>query len=316
MRTKIVYVLVSDCSDYYYEQTLISATSARIQNPSAKIILVVDDQTENTLIGNRRSLLDVVDEKIVVNLSAGLNNKRRSRFLKMSLREAIQGDFLYIDSDTVVCDSLVDVDSFDFEIGAVLDRHTHVDCRRDYILLDRTRKLGGHIEDGDDYYNGGVLFVKDTPETHAFFEDWKKLYERGLSVGIDYDQPPLLVCNKLHRMIHLIDGVYNCQLFLGGLPFLSNAKIIHAFNICGMSDFFLFNSKKYFDKIRKQGVVLDDDFDLIKNAKRQFNKEYKLVYGEDLDYEKSILYHLYCQNKTCFHIVEFVGKILLKICRI
>ena len=42
MKTKIVYVLVSDSSDYYYEQTLISAASAKMWNPDAEIVVVVE----------------------------------------------------------------------------------------------------------------------------------------------------------------------------------------------------------------------------------------------------------------------------------
>jgi len=167
MKTKIVYILVSDTSDYYYEQTLLSVTSARMWNPDAEIIVVADDKTNATLVGTRTALMDVANKKVVVDFPKEINKKRRSRFLKTSLRNHIEGDFLFIDSDTVVCQSLEEIDSFRGEMGAVLDAHSST--RNDSIILERINLLGGEYTPGDSYYNSGVLYVKDTPKTHAFF---------------------------------------------------------------------------------------------------------------------------------------------------
>ena len=315
MKTKIVYVLVCDSSDYYYEQTLISATSARMWNPDAEIVVVVDDKTDATFDGGRQALFDVATRKIVVELPSDMNKKRRSRILKTTLRERLDGDFLYVDSDTVVCQSLADVDSFEFEIGAVLDRHIHLQRVRDYQALSKVEALGGTFSDGDDYFNGGVFYVKDTARTHEFFRDWHELYLHGLSVGMDFDQPSLLLCNQRRRLIHLMDGVYNCQIFLGGLPYLGDARIIHAFNINGFHDFYLFNDVTYYKKIREQGRLNDDDLQLIRTAKRQFVGRYIMLFGKQYDYGESVLYHLFNENRSFFHIVEIVGKILLRIHR-
>ena len=53
MKTSLVYVLTSSPSDLFYEQTLVSVWSARYWNPYMKIVLLVDDLTDETLVGNR-----------------------------------------------------------------------------------------------------------------------------------------------------------------------------------------------------------------------------------------------------------------------
>jgi hypothetical protein len=54
MRTKLVYVLVSDNEQSdYLEQCLLSCYSARLHNAGAEIVLFVDHLTDDTLQGKR-----------------------------------------------------------------------------------------------------------------------------------------------------------------------------------------------------------------------------------------------------------------------
>ena len=53
MNTKIVYTLVSDDSDTYLEQALLSVYSLRIHNPRAIVELAVDQFTAMTLVDKR-----------------------------------------------------------------------------------------------------------------------------------------------------------------------------------------------------------------------------------------------------------------------
>ncbi len=318
MKTKLIYALVSDPSDYYYEQTLISVTSARMWNPDAVIELLVDDRTHQTLTGKRAALYDKVNNVITVDFSKTVNKKQRSRFLKTSIRQHVKGDFLYIDSDTVVCESLEDVDKFQFEIGAVLDGHRLLDLNQDTLNTkkEKVEKIGGQFIDKGSYYNSGVLYVKDTPNTHAFFREWYAVYEAGLQKGIDFDQPALFLCNQNLDLIRPLEGEYNCQIFLGGLPYLGYAKIIHAFNAYrDYTDFFIFNSIHYLEKIKSQDTLTEEDKERIKTAKRQFYGEYSLTFGLGVAYNKSVLFHLFVDNQQLFHWVEIIGKCLLKLYR-
>jgi len=318
MKTKLVYILVSDTSDFYYEQTLLSATSARMWNPDAEIIVVVDDKTNATLVDSRTALSDIISNKIVVDFPDNITPKQRSRFLKTSLRKHIEGDFLYIDSDTVVCQSLQDADNLTIEMGAVPDSHSG--ASPDETVLQRIALLGGNYQDGDLYYNSGVMYVKDTPRTHLFFEEWYNIYEQGLKKKLDFDQPSLFICNQKMKLINTIDGEFNCQIFTGGLPYLGYAKIIHAFNTYSFNAYFggsifVFSDTSYLKEIKQKGRLDEKDLKLMKEAKRQFHGDYILVYGQNLEYNKSVLFHLFADNRKLFHLVEFIGKVLLKLSR-
>jgi len=44
MKTKIIYVLVSNENDCYLEQALVSIYSLRLYNPDANLLLLVDEE--------------------------------------------------------------------------------------------------------------------------------------------------------------------------------------------------------------------------------------------------------------------------------
>ena len=114
---KYLYVLVSNESDYYYEQVLLSVLSLREYNPDAFIVMLVDIDTKNSLIGNRKKILNVIDKLEVVDLSHLQDNKIKSRWLKTTMNKYINGDFLYIDCDTIITQSLLIHQNWTFDIG-------------------------------------------------------------------------------------------------------------------------------------------------------------------------------------------------------
>ena len=123
MKTKLVYVLVSSKEDFYWEQCLISVMSARYQMPQAQIYLVCDDKTNDSLYGIREEIKQFITKLIVIPFDNNVEKVRRSRILKVTLRKIINGDFLYIDCDTLITHSLDDIDNFSFSLAAVLDGH-------------------------------------------------------------------------------------------------------------------------------------------------------------------------------------------------
>ena len=56
MKTKIIYVLVSNENDCYLEQALVSIYSLRLYNPDANLLLLVDEETSRTLENGIRKL--------------------------------------------------------------------------------------------------------------------------------------------------------------------------------------------------------------------------------------------------------------------
>lgn len=329
MRTKIVYVLVSSDADIYYEQALLSVWSARYHNPTAHIAVVMDDRTAIRIDAAQSELLRYIDEKIVIDFDAEVSGKLRSRALKTTLRNLIQGDYLFIDADTIICGSLDDIDKFTMLVGAVLDGHQRYDENFHHHLAQAVDWLDCDVANGMLYFNSGVMYVKDTPETHAFYDAWHEVYNRIQNDGHYFDQPSLFeVCQK-HPIVEEIDGMYNCQMFLGGLPFLSDARIIHTFNDLGLAQFgnpkngqrydanapaafYLPASTNFLLKIKEQGGLKDEDKQVALTAKRQFYGEYKLMFGQDLDFYHSALYHVFCRSGKMFRFLEFIGKLCLK----
>ena len=66
MKTKFVYVVVSDETSLYLEQAVVSAYSVRLYNPSAYIEVVIDTNTAETLNGKRHFVYNYFDKVTVI----------------------------------------------------------------------------------------------------------------------------------------------------------------------------------------------------------------------------------------------------------
>ena len=121
MNTKLVYVLTCAPDHYFIEQALLSVYTARYYNPDATIVLIVDDLTDKLLVGIRAEILEYISEKKVKILPKEMSMMQRSRWLKTSVRNIIDGDFLFIDCDTLIARSLLEIDTIPYELSAVLD---------------------------------------------------------------------------------------------------------------------------------------------------------------------------------------------------
>lgn len=313
MQTKIVYVLVSSENGYFYEQTVVSVTSLRLHNPDAHVVLVVDDRTDATLVGKRSALDQLVTEKIVVPMEESLPNKERSRRLKTNLRNILKGDYLYIDADTIVCESLAEIDSFDFPIGMVWDGNKKFDQVKDYVAVERAAKIGYDVSSEEEYFNGGVMYVKDCPESHAFCGIWHEMYLKSEKLGVVYDQPALIVTNMLqNHLIKALDNEYNCQLFMGGISSFAYAKILHIFNAFGFVNFYRYSSRDFLRIVKRTGEFPKDEIKSLKYPKSQFAGEYALLHDTDLVYYHSALFHIFSRSPRTFRFLEYIAKFLLK----
>ena len=122
MRTKIVYVLVSQETDYYYEMLLLSLYSLLLYHPKgdAEVEVVMDEDTHQRLVGKKAEMLNDVTP-IVVSIPPEYTVMQRSRYLKTQLRQLVKGDFLFLDCDTLICDRLDDVDNIKANVAMVSD---------------------------------------------------------------------------------------------------------------------------------------------------------------------------------------------------
>ena len=305
MKTKLVYVLTCASEAMYIEQALMSAFSARHWNPDAHIVLMVDDLTDKLLVGKRAEVLDYVSEKIVVPFEdASLSMMYRSRFIKTSIRQLIQGRFLFVDCDTIVCGDLSGIDTFDCEIGAVWESHLPVkDYCNPLFAYDQscTLKLGVDLEKEGVYFSSGVILAEDTGVAKQLFQLWHSCWEESTALGMGIDQPALAKANvMLGRVIQRIPDVYNCIVFTKN-NFTRQAKILHISLYRNPSYLF---SKKVLEYVRNNGLkshwIVDSikhpcasflpfDFDILSSTREQRKEWIKEIayysrgYGETID---------------------------------
>jgi len=278
---KYVYVLTSTPKDLYYEQCLMSAFSLRKRMPQAQIIVLVDNKTKATFTQElkRTALSEYASEIISVDFEDKVTNVERSRLIKTAIPEYVQGSFLYIDCDTIICDDLSSIENEPFETAGVLDGHVmleqHIHAK---YFLKRDKKLGfnGTKASGCNI-NGGLVLAKEGQQSKELFKAWNEMWKYSAYERYDlHDQSALNEANYRTglKMGHL-SGIWNCQPSHGGLAFLKDAKILHYYS----SEFSGKNYISYYKladkalqlRIKESGSIPQDVQEMILDPKFQFN---------------------------------------------
>lgn len=320
MRTKIVYVVVSTDDDIYLEQTWASAYSLKMYTPDSYIVILTDEATANNIAcSERRKILDVVDEIVPIKIEGDYNNMEKSRWLKTNMRALINGDFLFVDSDTIICKDLSDADNFECSVGGTYDYNSTAGKIPNMAgVREKVRTLFGHELKGEtNYYNSGVLFVRDDEYAHKFFKQWHENWKVSRSKGVSTDQTALIeTCDNLGNLYD-IGGVWNCQV-LYTVQYLYDAKIMHFFHTSyGRPTFSPFFEKEvYMDIKQARGITRGVD-DLIKNCKRKFDSPTVSICHEDVFIWNSApycyLHWVYLNNKRLYKATVFVCRVLNKL---
>lgn len=326
---KILYVLVCSKNDLYCEQCMLSIMSAKKNSQGSKIALLIDDQTKFCLEQNvvKKKIFSLVDEMISAPRPQGFSGMETSRYLKTKMRDFVKGDFLYIDSDTIICESLNDISNVSIDLGAVLDQHMPLSKSTHAIVSKRhIKKVSGidELEEYENYFNGGVLWVRDVGSNYKFFEDWHNNWMQSRLKGIKTDMPSLALANYQNNYaIKELEGVWNCQIWFGA-NYLSKAKIVHYFTSI---DLFTGGYKSFCTDLPKkiqEGKALDEcDWLLIQNARCAFPVPNAIIAGDDYEiyrsslcgvlrflYRKRVLFNLLEKMLYCVRLVR--AKLLLK----
>ncbi|MDR2579678.1 MAG: hypothetical protein LBC85_01625 [Fibromonadaceae bacterium] len=315
---KYVYVLVSNEDDIYYENTLVSVTSLRMHIPNAWVALVVDDQTANSLVGKRSQIKNLIDELKIIPLDNTLSGTYRSRELKTSVRNLVDGDFLYIDGDTVITHPLPSLHTMDCEIGAVLDYHIQVsEHPRNSSFYRNAELLKFSPYQNNKYFNGGVLYVKDTSMTRSFFSRWNELWHYCTTKEIFIDQPSLAqVDYEFGYVIQELPGEWNCQAE-NCINYLKNAHIMHFFSSNeGLRPHPLMNLD-IFHEVKATGIISEKTMNIIKNVQTSFFPHAKIYFYIPF-YDTNTFYFFYSlyKRQVLFQCFEWCIKWFYKFCRI
>ncbi|MBR6125416.1 hypothetical protein IKQ19_17795 [Candidatus Saccharibacteria bacterium] len=293
---KILYILVSSPSDYYYEQALLSIMSAKYKMPGMSISLLIDNDTKKYLEGSRSKILELVNEFQVIEFENSVNPMIRSRSLKTMMREYVEGDFLYVDVDTLWVNP-IDESDFYTDVMGVPDAHVELlkhPCY-DYIKKEHS-KLGFDLK-GQSYLNGGVLYLKDSCSAHEFMKDWNEYWKYSCEKGIPTDQKSLnYVVSKNNCLVGLLPNCYNVQISYT-IRHLLSAKLIHYFGSAKNQDesklFFELQKRSFWKKIKESDRCFDLMRDVVKCPEKYFSTSMVLLDAE-CEYAKHPSYGLLC----------------------
>jgi lipopolysaccharide biosynthesis glycosyltransferase len=255
----------------------------------------------------------------VVNVPGHYNKVQTSRYIKTSLRQTVEGDFLFIDSDTIVTDSLAEADSLTGNVMMVLDYHVSLQQR--YNAKSVRRRLKATDVDWNiamPYYNSGIMYVKDCEESRRLFEVWHEKWKNNVEIaGIHFDQIPLAYANEVtSHLITELDGVWNCQIMNNGLPFLNRAKIIHyfmSFASIRAAKPYRFHDKQLLLDIRKEGDIPAHIADMIDRAKEMFLIPNQIAAGSETALLNNSLYKLYISHPRIYSLFNTIARYILKI---
>lgn len=293
MKTQIVYSLISSVSDYYLEQLMISIYSLHLYNPEAKVIVVTDSSTVQSLVGWRACIKDMIDELKVVPMPEGYNNMQCSRYLKTNLRKFLTGDYLFIDTDTIISDSLADIDSTKANIALVADCNAALTLT-EQATIERCELGGFGGMKGKSYFNSGVMWVRDTQLASLFYEEWYKQWQCSVSKGFSLDQPSMNYTNhQKGDLIKELPGSWNCQIFFEGWDYLPQAKIIH-YAGGGHQE----KMQKLYTLVREQGVDSPFIQSLLASPKIKF---YAYLTNQIANRKAMFLLYLYVNYNNLYH---------------
>ena len=318
MKTKIVYVVVSDETDIFLEQALLSIFSLRKLNPNAYVEFVIDQVTNDSIIGKRSEIKKHVNKTTVIEVPDNYSKGQKSRWIKTNLRNLIEGDFLFIDTDTIITDSLEEIDDFDGDIGAVKDKHAPIKHNKDKNKLLLWSKQDGWTYSEDlDYFNSGVMFVRDCEFTHDFFREWNKRWKIcSTKYSRFFDQPLFAATNEFFQHpVKELAGEWNCQP-TGGISFLYKATIMHYWGYNRKDYAWMFYDKKIIREIKESGNIPNEISDLVDKAKEAFIIPNEIIAGKELEIYYSPVFQVCLSFEKVFALFNSMSKLLLKALKI
>ena len=170
---KLVYVVVGAEKTEYLNMLRISLASARRHMPAITIEIVTDEETGRAL--SKGEIPEKYRAEIIaVPIEGDYNTVERSRVLKTNLRELVSGDFLYLDTDTIICEDISELE-MPGSVCLVADAHCLLSEQEEggEPVRRMARRRGLDLDGCVHYYNGGVMAVRDDPAAHAFFQKWQ-----------------------------------------------------------------------------------------------------------------------------------------------
>lgn len=272
MTTQIVYVLISSEKDYFLEELWVSLYSLRQFHPEATVKVLVDESTKEYM--NRfPKLCELITDIVVVPVPENYNAKQRSRVIKTTVRNVIDGAYLFIDTDTVICKPLDEIDHLECDMAAVPEEHLKFKDLTFSPIHGIKKVFNVDVSDSIFWFNSGVMFVSDNENTRKLYKVWNEKWTYScFEKGQSQDQPALSVANKeCNHIISELPGIYNAQVAMS-LKYFADAAIVHWWHMSFIEnqDYSPFLSLQIYKDVKKEKALSTETIELIKKCKQSF----------------------------------------------
>ncbi|MCL2094175.1 MAG: hypothetical protein FWH12_08285 [Treponema sp.] len=255
------YVLSSSPADTYYEQFLLSLTSLKLVLPGAQVVLLCDEKTAGGLYGNRGSHGRFISRQVVCKTPDNMRAHEAAPAMLCSLNRHVQGEFLYLHCDTIICEAPNDLSVLGIDYGACLE--------------------GGP---GAKQYSTALIYSSGSPETHRFFGRWNELWSNSFRWGTHQSGPSFNeALAEDPSLFTALPPWWNCPINAGGLPHLAQARIIHynASLPAAKKGPYLLGRESVLLDIKHQGQVPPEVLDLLQNPRGAFHPQTRLALGPE-----------------------------------
>lgn len=274
MTTPIVYTLVSSDNDLYLEELWASLFSLRIFHPKAIVKVLVDRPTAER-IHQRPNMEKMITELVTVNVPDYYSPKERSRQIKTTVRNIVDGPYLFVDTDTIICKPLDAIDHLTDDIIAVPDGHLPL-CQhafKDSVYSSVQKIFNEDIADCSYWFNSGVMYVADNERTRDFYKRWNENWTySAFQKKNSQDQPALVKTDKeFGYIIKKLPDIYNCQVALS-LKYYADAAIVHYWHMPFIPDqsYSPYFSLEIYKEIKKACGITPHVEEQIRNCKSAF----------------------------------------------
>ena len=274
MKTQIVYVLVSSEKDVFLEELWVSVWSLRQHEPDVIVNVVVDEPTAKRVKANAE-LMTLITNVVVADVPEKYTPKERSREIKTRIRELIKGDFFYIDTDTVICKSLSEIDNCEYDVAGIPDSNASLkDNPFAGGMIGSVKEIfASDVSNCEYLINGGVIYAKDNDVAHDLFRRWNKNWTYScFEKGNSQDQPALWQSDhEMGHVIKLLPDVYNSQVAMS-LQYFADAAIVHFLHMNFIPDqsYSLYLSLKIYKDLKNVGTLTPEIKAQIINCKSSF----------------------------------------------
>lgn len=298
MKTQIVYALIASEAGFFIEEVWCSIYSLRLYEPDRDVRVCCDNLTAER-IKLFPELKTLITEIVIIPIPNDCKSaKLRSRQVKTTIRQYINGKYLFVDTDTVFCGSLEYIDNLSCDIAAVKEYHLPLSKSPfKHIVISNIQDIfDDDVTQDDGWHNSGVIYVADNEHTHEFYRQWNSNWRySALKKNISQDEPALMKTDKdFGYIINELPDEYNCQPAMS-VKYLAEAKIIHFLHMYFPKDqsFCPFIDKNFYHRMHNAGGITEELALEIRYVKQSFSSPSCIVGWRTMNYMASPVFPVF-----------------------